>query len=346
MLDNDAHNWFFQTVATTGALGLLALLAAVGISLLELWRVIGRRASTLGAALLLASIGYWVQASTTIASPSLDWFPYLAFGAVATMGERSSFSTPLMGSRTAVALALMVVVAVGIAVGTSSGLRAFLANRDIAIAAKEASVRPAVATQAAESAVAKDAGRALYWYWLGRAEEAQTAWSAAAVAYVEAAARAPYERAYWGRLAQSLTREARRTGEKSTASAAIAAAQRGTEIDPNEPLAHIALADTAYALGEYDLSLRAALKVIALWPGADNDALVTRAAARASDLLEARILLEQGLRLRDSAALHLAMAQVALNLGDKETARNQATRTLELTPGNSEAQAILRATEN
>jgi hypothetical protein len=239
----------------------------------------------------------------------------------------------------------MAALGVGIAAGTSSGVRAFLANRDIAIAAKESSRQPRLAIQGAQSAVAKDAGRALYWYWLGRAEEAQTAWSAAAAAYVEAATRAPYERAYWGRLAQSLTREAQRTDEKSTAAAAIAAARRGTEIDPNEPLAHIALAETAYALGEYDLSLRAAINVIALWPGADNDALVTRAAARASDLGEARTLLEEALRLRDSAALHLAMAQVALKLGDKETARTQATRTLELASDNSEAQAILRATE-
>jgi hypothetical protein len=39
------------------------------------------------------------------------------------------------------------------------------------------------------------------------------------------------------------------------------------------------------------------------------------------------------------------MAQLALNLGDKETARTQAKRTLELAPQNTDAQAILRATE-
>jgi O-antigen ligase len=345
ILDDDAHNWIFQTLATTGALGLLALLAAIGQSLFELWKFIGRRASPFGGALLLASAGYWVQASTTIASPSLDWFPYLVFGAIATMGDRSRLLAPLVPGGLVVRRALVAVVAIGIAAGASSGVRAFLANRNIAIAAKEASGRPAVAMEAAESALAKDPGRAVYWYWLGRADEAQAAWSAAAAAYAAAATRAPYERAYWGRLAQSLTREAQRTGEQSTASAAIAAARRGTEIDPNEPLAHIALAETAYALGEYDLSLRAAINVIALWPGADNDALVTRAAARASDLREARILLEQALRLRDSAALHLALAQVAFNLGDKETARTQAERTLQLAPENTEARAILRATE-
>jgi tetratricopeptide (TPR) repeat protein len=344
MLDNDAHNWFFQTVATTGALGLLALLAAVGLSLLELWKVVGRRASALGAALLLASVGYWVQASTTIASASLDWFPYLAFGAVATIGQRSGFSTSLVPVRTVIVLALTAAVAVGIAAGVVSGVSAFLANRDIAFAARETSRQPAVAIQAAESALAKDARRALYWYWLGRAYEAQEAWSAAAAAYAEAATRAPYARAYWGRLAQNLTREAQRTGEKSTASAAIAAARRGTEIDPNEPLAHIALAETAYALGEYELSLQAAVQVTRLWPGADHDALTTRAAVRVSDMRQARTMLEEALRLRDSAALHLALAKVALKQGDRETANAEAKKTLERAPGDAEAQAILDAT--
>lgn len=344
ILDNDAHNWVFQTAATTGALGLLALIAAILMSLLELWKFLPRRANALGPALLLASIGYWVHASTTIGSPGLDWFPYLAFGAVATMGKRSELSPPLVRNASVMPVVLAVIVMV-VAAGSLSGISAFLANRDVAFAAAEVNVRPQLAIAAAESAVKRDPGRAVYWYWLGRVRDSQEEWTASAAAYTEAATRAPYERAYWARIAQSLTREAERNGETGTAAAAIAAARRGTEIDPNEPLAHIALAETAYALGEYDLSLRAAINAIALWPGADNDALAARAAARASNLPQARILLEQALRLRDSATLHLALAQVALKFGDRETARTEAKRTLELAPGNTEAQQILSATE-
>ena len=346
VLDDDAHNWLFQTLATTGALGLLALIAAILVSFLELWKLLRRGANVVGPALLFASIGYWVHASTTIASPGLDWFPYLAFGALATTGKRSELSPPLIRKTSVVAFVLVAVIAVVTAAGSLSGLSAFLANRDIAVAATEANARPDLAIEAAGSALARDPGRAVYWYWLGRAEDSQQDWTAAAAAYAEAATRAPYERAYWAHIAQSLTREAELTGEAGTAAAAIAAARRGTEIDPNEPLAHIALAETAYALGEYDLSLRAAINAIVLWPGADNDALAARAAARASDLQQARILLEDALRSRDSATLHLALAKVALQLGDKETARTEAKRTLELAPDSTEAQGIVSATGN
>jgi len=343
VLDSDAHNWLFQTAATTGALGLLALVVAILMSLLTLWNGLTRRAGALGPALLLASIAYWTHAATTIASPGVDWFPYLAFGGVASMANRGADDPQRMRKRSAGALVLAAVIGVLAFSGSVGGVSAFLANRDGAVAAAGARARPERAVTAAGSALARDGGRAVYWYWLGRAEESQERWTAAAAAYAEAAARAPYERAYWARIAQSLTREATRTGAADARDAAIGAARRGTEVDPNDPSTHLALAETAYALGEYDLSLGAAIDAIRLWPGGDNDAPAARAAAHVADLPRARSLLEGVLRVRDSAPLHLALAQVALKQGDRETARREASRTLELAPGNTAAREVLSA---
>jgi uncharacterized membrane-anchored protein len=106
----------------------------------------------------------------------------------------------------------------------------------------------------------------------------------------------------------------------------------------------VTLANVAYDLGDNDLSLRAAVAAIKVWPEGNNDGLVSRAAARATDLRQARALLEQALALRDTPELHLTLARLALRSGDTETARAQAKRTLELMPGNAEAQQILATT--
>ncbi|MEK6206014.1 MAG: O-antigen ligase family protein [Chloroflexota bacterium] len=341
-LADDAHNWLFQLAATTGVFGLVALVGAIVITFSLIWTRLGQRASALGPAFLLASVAYWVHASVTVATVGLDWFPYVTFGAVATMGKRPRASTPMMPR--AASFVAVAFLAVGAAVGSVTGISSFLANRDAAIAASTVNSRPQVAMAAAEAAIRRDPDRADYWYWLGRAQEAQEAWPASAAAYSEAAARAPYERAYWADLARTLVHQAQSNGDARTSAAAIAAARRGTEVDPNEPMTHGALADTAYALGEYDLSLRAAVAAILLWPESGYDVPAVRAAARASDLRQARVLVEEALRLRDSAGLHLTLSQLALKLGDLSTARDEAKRTLELVPGDPEALRILSET--
>lgn len=341
ILDHDAHNWFFQTAATTGGLGLLALVVAIVLSVLQLWTTLRGQAGSLAALVLLASVGYWVQASTTIASVGIDWFPYLALGAVATMGQRPGFSsTAIPNVRSVAMVALVAVVA---AAGSLTGIFAFQANRDVAVAAGQKNARPDVAIAAAEFAIRGDPGRAIYWYWLGRAADARQDWVRSAAAYREAASRSPYEPTYWTHLAESLVREAQRRGEPGLSSAAIAAARKATEVDPNDPVSHAALAETTYTLGDYELSLHAAVRAIELWPAGNNDALAARAALRVSDLTQARALLETAVRLRDTAVLHLALGQVALKLNDRETARAHAKRTLELAPGDRDAQNILTA---
>jgi O-antigen ligase len=340
LLGDDAHSWLFQTAGTTGALGVLALAAAIAMSTWTVWRRL-RRVGAIGAAVLLASVGYWVHASVTIASVGLDWFPYLAFGAAASLVGPPATNAP--PKRVAAVFATAVIVCVIAVAGGVTGVSAFLANRDAGVAAFEINARPQRSLIAAESAVSRDGQRAVYWYWLGRAHAALEEWPASSAAFRVAATLSPYERAYWAHLARSLAHEAGQSGDPTVTAAAIAAARTGTETDPNEPLTHVALAEVAYTLKQYDLSLQAAVAAISLWPRGDNDALAARAAGQATDVRQARSMLENALRYRDSPVLHLALAEVALRLQDYETARAEAKRTLELAPDDAGAEEMLRA---
>ncbi|MDQ2952104.1 MAG: O-antigen ligase family protein, partial [Chloroflexota bacterium] len=338
-LADDTHDWLLQAAATTGALGVLAIAGGLLIAIWSAWR--RRRFGVIGPAVLLASVAYWVHASVTVGSVGVDWFPFLAFGAAATMsGPPSSDPHPYRG------LAVWptaLIIGVGAIAGSLTGASAFLANREAAVAAFEVNARPLLAIAAAESAVRRDPARAVYWYWAGRAHAANSAWPKAAEAFREAATLAPYERAYWGQLARSLAKQAEIDRDPNTAASAIAAARSGTDIDPNEPLTHVALAEVAYTLGRYDLSLQEAVTAITLYPRGGSDALAAQAAARASDLAGARSLLQGAIRVRDSAVLHLALARVALRFGDYGSARAEATRAAELEPGNADAEELLRA---
>jgi cytochrome c-type biogenesis protein CcmH/NrfG len=262
-LGDDAHSWLFQTAATTGAFGVLAI---AGAMVMSTWLVVRPgRAGVLGPAVLLASVGYWVHASVTVASVGLEWFPYLACGAVASLGGgRFEDTSPRRGPLAV--LTFVSVAVIGLA-ASITGVSAFLANRQAGVAAFEVNARPDKAVLAAENAISRDPWRAVYWYWLGRAHAAERAWSKSAAAYREAATLASYERAYWDHLARSLAEEAKQSGDPRSAAAAIAAARTGTEIDPNEPLTHVALAQIAFQLQDYGTAREEAKRTLELSPG-------------------------------------------------------------------------------
>jgi tetratricopeptide (TPR) repeat protein len=237
-----------------------------------------------------------------------------------------------------------VTLALAAIVGAVTEWPAFAANRTAAVARQEAATRPLVAVAAGESAVRQDSGRAEYWDWLGAAYGASGRWREAAAAHAEAAARAPHDWAYWANLATSQVRGAAAEGDDQLLRDGLAAARHAVEVDPYEPKVHVVLAQTAAAAASYDLALSSTATAISLDPRQDLDELVARVAARATDLPKAMQLLEQMVGLRDTATLHMAVAQVALKLGDLITARIHARRALELDPANAEAQQVLRMT--
>jgi len=338
--NNSAHDWVLQAAATTGTAGVLAAIALVVASLWTLWRgTVGPRA-LLCVTLFVASVAYWAHAFVAVGSVSVDWFPWLVLGAAASTGTRVGS----WGIRRATLFKLVAAASAAVCIaGVASGARAFAANHDAGAARQYGQSRPAVARNAGEAAVQQDPGRAEYWNSLASAYAGDGRWTDASFAVEEAVARAPHEWTYWANLARTRTRASNGLNDPMLRGA-LTAAEQAVAVDPNEPLAHVVLSETAFAAQSFDIALASAVTAILLDPTRDFDAFATRPASRVTDLPRARRLLESAASARDTAALHAAVAQTALKLGDITSARSHARRALELSPGNAEALAVLRAT--
>ncbi|MEK7860136.1 MAG: hypothetical protein AAB284_02140, partial [Chloroflexota bacterium] len=96
-------------------------------------------------------------------------------------------------------------------------------------------------------------------------------------------------------------------------------------------------------LEEMRTALRSAVRAIELYQGnAEYDRVAALAATKLGDA-EARALLESALARKESAALRLALAEVALRLNDRSAARANAVRALELDPQSEDAAKLIRS---
>lgn len=334
-----AHDWILQAAVTTGVLGLSSLIALLAVAGVLLWRTAIPRAPAIGLPLALGLAAYWTHAVVAVGSISVDWFPWLCFGSIASLaGVRRPTPT-----RQIPRLLGAVVLGVGLVAATLP-VQAYQANRDAGLARLHwAAGDPSVAVALAESATARDSGRAEYWNWLGLARSKAGLAADAATAFEEAARRAPHEATYWLNLSLARERQAL-NGEDADRAArfAVAAAQRAVEVDPYAPRVNENLADVALRMGDFDVALRAGVQTALIYDGYPTYAHVAYVAApRVSDLPGARAVLERAVKIRDTAELHAALGRVALLMGDREGARASARRALELEPDNSEARELI-----
>jgi tetratricopeptide (TPR) repeat protein len=274
----------------------------------------------------------------------VDWLAWVGFGAV----------TALTGSRAhhfsdrprTLALAARVAVLFVAVLGAWTGVSAFLANRDAAVArAAWSAERADIAVSAAESAVSRDSRRADYWNWLGLAREQAGSWADAAEAFATASQLAPHDSTFWSNLALSRARQAE-SGDQSGGggSAAIAAARRAVEVDPTGWQPNEVLSEVAFVYRDYDLALRAAVTTIRLQGGnAKFERIAIDAALSSMNPVESRKQLEEAVSIKESAALHVTLAELALKLQDPDGARRHARRALEIDPRNRRAQQVLAA---
>jgi tetratricopeptide (TPR) repeat protein len=200
--------------------------------------------------------------------------------------------------------------------------------------------RAGAALVAATASVNEDRGQAAHWGLLGEAYELAGNSRAASNAYAEAARRAPYDGTYWSSLARSRARELL-SGE-GDAEAVLDAARRGVAADPNSPQPHAVQAEIANLTGDYEQALAEAALAARLDPGnAEYEALAVGAALSVSDPHTGVSALNELLAVHDSASLRAGLATLALELNDRDGARLQASRALELDPQNRDARAIL-----
>jgi O-antigen ligase len=242
-----AHDWVFDAAVTTGALGLFALLMLVGLGSRELF-VASRRAPNVGVPLLLGWSAYWAHALVAVGSIAIGWLPWAALGVAVGL------DSPVAPNARRLPRWLWAVVLIASLVASTTGARAFLANRD-ALVMEDASATgdPRTALVAAERAVSRDPGRAENWNRLGLAQDGLELWRASLDAYREAAARRPYEPIYWANVARSSARLAL-AGDAGARDEAIAAARRGIEADPNSPIGHAVMVEIAVAFRLCDLA--------------------------------------------------------------------------------------------
>lgn len=339
-----AHAWPLQAAATTGVVGLGALVALIAASAIALWRAGLERLGTVCAVLLVGGAAYWAHGLVSPGSIGVDWYSWILFGAAgAISGTRVGEEGPLVQLGGA---ATPAIVAVAAAAGLVIVAPPFAANEQAQAAQLRLSAGdPAGAVQPAEAAVASDPGRARYWSILGAVRQQRGAWRAAAEAHGESVRRQPYVAANWVNLASARAGQAVTGDDRPNArAAAFEAARRATEIDPNEPVPHETLARVAAEFGEQDLAYAEVTRAVALFTREPRfDTVAAQMAARGADARAALAFLEGVLRYKESAALRLAAAQTALRAGEREVARDNARRAVQLDPGNADAQALLRS---
>lgn len=338
--ESSAHSWPLQLAATLGLVGLLAFVTLIVSFTVATWRSLFERDATLASAVLSGSAAYWAQGLVSVGAIGIDWWPWLGFGLVA--GHLGARAAPSRAKR--VAPLLLAAIGLGAAALAATTTVSWGASR----AALQAKLAIAVgnapeAVRAARAAVSADPGRADHWNLLGQALSLGQAWPESGDAAAQAAARAPYEAAYWTNLAQVRAREAL-AGDTSRggADAALAAGRRAVAADPNNQVAQSTLAQVALALGRYPEAWGALLQLNRLTPSDPSvGAKATEAQSRDPDAERARQGLERMIAVHDSSTLRIALARAELRLLDKTAARASLMRALQLEPGNAEATQLL-----
>jgi len=335
---NSAHSWLFQSLATTGLIGLAALIGLIGAGSWLLWRHT-LRLPMIGTLLGLAWVAYWVNGLVSVGSISVDWVPWVILGSVAALAA----APPAPQRAAPPSRALLQVLAVSLAIaaigGVLTGLDAFRSNRDSLLSRSAWLTGDGAAAVAyGAAALSEDPGPADHWNRQGLALDLAGRPDQAAEAYAGAVQRAPQSPAFWFNLARSRARAAPAGG-----SAALDAAESGLAADPNDAWTQITFADVAVMLDRCDAALSSAVRAIELYPGEPTyDDVATRAAACATDRQQAREALSRAVATRESVGLLLALARVELSLGDLAAARSDAFRVLDLASENAAALELLR----
>jgi O-antigen ligase/tetratricopeptide (TPR) repeat protein len=334
---DSAHNWLFQAMATTGALGALALLAMVIGFHAALWKSGVRRYPLVASAILVGAVGWWINGLVTVGMIGVDWWPWLSFGVTAALtGEDVVPSLQRTLPRWMAPVALGAAAAVALTTYSSLNADHWMYR---GLQRTDAS-----GVEFTRLAVTEDPGRAEHWNELGRSLFWVSDFKGSGDAFASAAARAPYQATFWSNLARARVRQALAGDDSSGGgSAAMAAAQRAATVDPNNPSANEVVLEIASALGEYNIAVVWGVRALELAPRtpAFEQALGT-AARRAPDRVAALSALSRVRGLRDSTALNLAAADLALAIGNVPDARGYAARALELDPQNAEAREILQ----
>ncbi len=334
-----AHDWVLQALVTTGLVGATALAAVFVFGSSSLWTRGLVQAPQVAGPLLLGWGAYWSHAFVTVSSITVDWFPWLALGTTAALiGRRQAIVPRATASWVRGGLLLLAMA------GAIAALPAVEANREAGDARSYlAAGFPDLASKAAEGAIRLDAGRAVYWNWLGIATESLGRWDEAISAYEQAAARADYVPTFALNLARAKAQLGLARSDRSLQSRAFDDARRALALDPYDPALNQSFAQLALLLGRCDAAFGSLLDAYSL-AGSDRRfvAGLADAAGCVDDIVHARARAVAAVEMAETGELRAALAVLFYRAGDTESARSNARRALEF---DSALPAALRVLE-
>lgn len=343
LVDDEAHNWIIQALATTGIVGAVTLVAlVVGSSWLLFRQRRGVNAPVVWP-LGLAALAYWGNSLLSPDAVGIAWIPWVIFAGTAGLVGRAPTATPSIRP-----LARPVIGAIlgASLLAAATGWSAYRANVEIF---RAVTAYPASATQTiagADAALKLDPGRADYYNYRGLGYQLAGSFGRAASDFDEATRRAPYQYAYWINLSRARLFQFQ-NGDASGggATAALAAAKRGVELDPRIHAPHRNYAEIALALGDPGLAFDEARIAFAMYTlDPLTDIVLASSAAQIPDHELARRTLEAALGQKNSALLWAGLARVQLLEGNLTAARSAALKALQLDPANADAMDVLAVT--
>jgi O-antigen ligase/tetratricopeptide (TPR) repeat protein len=267
-----AHSWLAQVAATTGVLGLAAYLAIVIIAVAVVARSRFPLASWPFLAMLAAFLGAGLTTINDIGTEWLFWAclagiaivtatPSMQTATSAPAVERTTRAVPRPRSLQLGVATLCVLVGLVLVPTVWSALDASRASKH-ALQLRLGG-QYAQAIDSSLHATGADPGRPEYWEGLGLGYVGAQRFGDAAAAFERASALVPYDVRYLGEVARAYAVLAQR-GDATAGKRAREVAERGVQIDRNNPQAHLTRAIVMQVNGDLAEALKSVERALAL----------------------------------------------------------------------------------
>ena len=347
-----AHSWLAQAAATTGILGLAAYLGMVTVAMMVVARSRFRLATWPFLAMLAAYLGAGL---TTINDVGTEWLFWASLGAIAALTVLPTVAVPegragagrttardvarpkslLRGAAVVCALiGVAIIPTVWSAIDASRSSKSALQLR--------LGGQYAQAIDMSLHATRADPGRPEYWEGLGLGYVGVQRFADAAVAFERASTIIPYDVRYLGDTARAYAVLAQR-GDSAAGARAVEIAERGVQVDRNNPQAHLTRAIVMQVTGDLGEALKSVERAQALDPSLLNAQLdltatqVLSASGRTADAIAMARRAIAALDRNDSVQIRVELARALVAAGQPAQALAELDAALAIRPNDAAA---------
>jgi Tfp pilus assembly protein PilF len=329
-LFDSTHNWLVYSATSAGVIGAVAICAFITLAFVA--GVRGARSGSPYAILLVPLAAYLGQGLVDVNDVTLDWVMWLTAGGVAAaappfVGAWPRVQRPAGWSLGAAgALGLIALV---IAAGTLPRIVASEYFKTAIAYGQEGNGSAAI--ENARAALNIDPRRAEYWNAFGNGLAVIGNASAAATAFADAAARAPWDPGYPRNIALQKVR----LGDVAGATAAI---ERSVLLDPFDPVSLDIDARFAFNRGDYVQAAAISEKGIRIDPLVSSRYEVpVRAYLQLRRFDDAKRLLKSGFGLTGDLHLRVLLALTLFQANQRAESLQELSQVLASDPSNAEA---------